>query len=564
MASAALLSIAHGIPLSDEPGLGALTLPGYLRELTQRFAAREALVMHHPDGTIERWSYAELWQQAMQVARALTAGGVGKDSRVGIMMTNRPEWIAGFFGIGLAGGVAVAISTFSTPAELDYLLKASCVSTLIFEGQVLKKDFAAMLRGLAPQMTQAAAGSLALPKYPYLRRLVMVGDSVSGSTGGAIENWAGFLEHGNRIDPALIDATAKAVTPADAGALFFSSGSTGKPKGILSAHRGITIQCWRWRRLFALEDNVRCWTANGFFWSGNFIMSLGSTLSAGGALVLQTTFDPVEALNLMQAERVTYPAAWPHQWAQLEAAPTWANADLSRFYYAIAAARRHPSVLTTWPDTPWFYGNTETFTITTGFSSGTPAEIGLDSHGEVLPGCTIKIFDPLSGEVLPLGERGEIAVKGPTLMLGYIGIPLDETLDAEGFFHTGDGGRLDDKNRLFWEGRLNDIIKTGGANVSPLEVDAVLQNYPGVKMSQTVGVPHDSLGEMVVACIVPHAGMILDEVKIREFVKAQLASYKNPRKFLFVREDELLLTGSAKVKSSAVRDLAVKMLGPHD
>ena len=158
-------------------------------------------------------------------------------------------------------------------------------------------------------------------------------------------------------------------------------------------------------------------------------------------------------------------------------------------------------------------------------------------------------------------QRGEIAVKGPTLMLGYVGVPIDETLDAEGFFHTGDGGHVDERGSLYWEGRLSDIIKTGGANVSPLEVDAVLRTYPGVKIAQTVGVPHETLGEIVVACAVPHDGAALDEAAIRNFLRERLASYKVPRRVLLFREEELSLTGSAKVKSGALRDLAAKRLG---
>src|SRR3974390_2049322 len=118
------LSIVSGIPLSAEPGLGALTLPAYLKEVTARFAAREALVMHKADGSQERWSYEELWQRAMSVARALAACGVGKDSRVGVLMTNRPEWVASLFGVGLAGGVAVGVGTFSTQPELENLPQA--------------------------------------------------------------------------------------------------------------------------------------------------------------------------------------------------------------------------------------------------------------------------------------------------------------------------------------------------------------------------------------------------------------------------------------------------------
>jgi fatty-acyl-CoA synthase len=145
-------------------------------------------------------------------------------------------------------------------------------------------------------------------------------------------------------------------------------------------------------------------------------------------------------------------------------------------------------------------------------------------------------------------------------MLGYLGTPLDETLDAEGFFRTGDGGYLDDVGRLYWEGRLTDIIKTGGANVSPLEVDEALAGFPGVKVAQTVGVPHETLGEVVVACIVPHEGAGLQAEAVRAFLRERLASYKVPRHVLFFREDEIALTGNAKIKSSDLRQLAAERL----
>ena len=551
-------SIVHGPPLAEEPGLGALTLPGYLREVTERYAEREALVFHHPDGTVERWSYADLWERAMGVARALAALGIGKDSRVGVMMTNRPEWLAAVFGVGLAGGVAATISTFSTPAELEYLLQTAGVSTLLFEGQVLKKDFAAILAELEPAIATARPGELASAKFPFLRSLAVVG----AGGGGAIEAWPAFLSRGETVSTQLVQARADAVTPADAGMLFFSSGSTGKPKGVLSAHRGVTIQCWRWSRMLDLGDDVRAWCANGFFWSGNFGGVLGATLSSGGSLVLQATFDPAEALRLMEAERVTRAFAWPHQYEQLEAAANWREVDLSSLRYVDPRNRlgHHPTVSTTWFEPNEGYGNTETFTLSAAFPSNTPRELAEGSYGQALPGNTLKIVDPLTGATVPRGERGEIAVKGPTLMLGYLGVPLSETLDDEGFYRTGDGGWIDDRERLIWEGRLNDIIKTGGANVSPLEVDEVLESHPGVKVSRTVGVPHDSLGEMVVACVVPREGASLDEGEIREFLKTRLASYKVPRRILLVGEADLTLTGSAKVKLGDLRDLAIKRL----
>jgi fatty-acyl-CoA synthase len=209
-----------------------------------------------------------------------------------------------------------------------------------------------------------------------------------------------------------------------------------------------------------------------------------------------------------------------------------------------------------WLEPGQAYGNTATFTLFSVFAAGTPPEVALKSHGQPTAGSTIKVVDPLSGAVVPVGERGEIAVKGPTLMLGYLGIPLDETLDDDGFLRTSDGGYVDAEGRLFWEGRLNDIIKTGGANVSPLEIDEVIRDCPGVKLTQTVGVPDELLGEMVVACIVPQAGATLDEAGIKAWAKQKLASYKVPRRVLFFAEEDLKTTGSAKIKTADLRKLA--------
>jgi acyl-coenzyme A synthetase/AMP-(fatty) acid ligase len=389
----------------------------------------------------------------------------------------------------------------------------------------------------------------------------MIGADAGSDGEGAIETWPDFLRRGNATPSALVEARAATVKPADAGALFFSSGSTSLPKGIFHAQRAVAIQWWRWPRIMGIEDGVRSWAANGFFWSGIFSMVIGSTLTSGGTIVLQPTFQAEDALDLIQAERVSWPFAWPHQWEKLAAADNWSAVDLRSVRYVDdgTPAARHPTVRAAWHE-PLAFGTTETLTINTAFPSSTPAHVTAGSYGEPLPGNTLKIVDPMTGAVLPRGVRGEIAIKGPTLMLGYIGIPKDETFDAEGFFHTGDGGYLDEAGRLYWEGRLADVIKTGGANVSPREVDAVLAAYPGVKLSQTVGVPHETLGEMVVSCIVAHEGAVIDETAIRGFAKQRLASYKIPRRVLFFRDDELAMTGNDKVKAGAVRELAVGRL----
>lgn len=554
---AAGLSLATGIPLSEEEGIGALTLGGYLRELCTRYGTHEAAVMRVGE-IAERWTYDALWEHSVAVARALLACGIGKGARVGILMTNRLEFLSSLFGTALAGAVATPISTFSTSTELEILLRNSACSVLLFERHILKKDFAALLIELEPKISAASPDAFNSLKFPYLRHLAIVDNDAIG----AIDSWKSFLARGNNIAREQVDATAATVSPADPGVLFFSSGSTGIPKGILSAHRGVCLQLWRWRKVLALDEGVRCWVANGFFWSGNFAMGIGGAFSAGGTLVLQKTFQPEEALTLMQAECVSYIFAWPHQWAQLTDARNWLDVDLSSLRYVDknSPIAQHPSVHSDYSDPVHSYGNTETFTLSTALPANTLEAISAKSHGVPLAGNTFKIVDPLTGAILPLGEKGEIAVKGPTLMLGYIGIPLDETLDAEGFFRTGDAGFIDEVGRLYWQGRLNDIIKTGGANVSPLEIDAVLAQCPGVKITKTIGVPDALLGELVVACIVLKDGMQLSEQDIRDFVKARLASYKVPRKILFFAESEIDMTGSAKVKSAELRTLVMKRL----
>ena len=267
--------------------------------------------------------------------------------------------------------------------------------------------------------------------------------------------------------------------------------------------------------------------------------------------------------SLFEKERVSLPYCWPHQWAQLEEQPGWDDADLSSFYYIDAEVMlRKPQRTITKPrlDPRASYGSTETFTISSVFPVNTPRDVWEGTNGAVLPGNTMKIVDPETRKILKCGETGELAVKGPTLMLGYLGIPNDEVLDAEGFYHAGDGGYLDERGRFVFQGRINDIVKTGGANVSPVEVDWTLCACPGVKVCKTTGVPHETLGEMVVSLVVREEGGQLTEQDVIAYLKERLASYKVPRKVLFVTGDDMDLTDTAKIKPAEARALAARLM----
>ena len=382
-------STIRGVPLTDEE-LGALTLGGFLRQACVKFADREALVGHASGRPVVRWSYAEVWAEALNVARALVARGVGKETRVGLLATNCPEWIAAMFGIALSGGTCVLMSTFSKRDELAYQLRVADVSLLIFERSVLDRDFAAELMAICPELANAK-GEVESKKLPFLRRAVCIGDAAPA---GAFELWSDLLSSGPLVPASLVEEGISAqISPTDRGLVFFSSGSTSEPKGIVHAHRAAAIQCWRWRHIFAVDANVRTWTANGFFWAGNFAMAVGATFAAGGCLVLQRFFVPGEALRLMQAERVSLPLAWPHQWPQLVEDPAYREVDLSSLRYVGEASplRKHPTVRSNWQEPVSAYGSTETLTLSTAHPSGTDPAFVQGNHGLPLPGNILRI-----------------------------------------------------------------------------------------------------------------------------------------------------------------------------
>ena len=416
-------------------------------------------------------------------------------------------------------------------------------------------------------MESAEAGRLRAERWPFLRRVVCLG---LHEQRGAAEPWTGLLAAGGAVPPAVLDAAGAEVTPADDAVVIYTSGSTAAPKGVVHAHRPPALQSWRFVRLFGLDETERVWSAYPFFWTAGFAMVMGATLAAGGCLVLQEHFDPGEALRLLEAERVTTPFAWPHQSAQMEDHPDWARRDLSalRHVEAFSSFGRHPSVHV---EDVWSpraaYGLTETFTIVSSLPADAPKADREASQGAILPGNAVRIIDPDSGEPQPAGANGEIAVRGPTLMRGYLKAAPETCFDADGFFHTGDAGFVEDNGLLHWTGRTSDLIKTGGANVSPVEIEEALLRHPELKAAVAVGVPHPTLGEEVVVCAVAHhrpAGShdrsAVDEEDVRAFLRGRLASYKIPRRVLFLDDGDLALTADGKIRTDAARALAVKLL----
>jgi acyl-CoA synthetase (AMP-forming)/AMP-acid ligase II len=533
----------EGPPLSEADGVGALTIGGFLAEVTGRFAGNEALVFDDPlrSGKTIRWDYEDLMRESAAVAAALIAAGVSKGTRVGILMGNRPEAVAAFFGTGLAGGVAVPLSTFSTLPELDYLLRHAGIGMLLTQATLLRRRFVDDLIELVPALQHGQAPTAA---FPYLDRAAVVGLSASR---GQVLTWDDFLTSGDAVPAGVVPARAAQVSPSDDGVIIYSSGTTDRPKGMLHNQRAPSLQFWLQARVFGRHEKTRLWTALPMFWTAGINTAMGSTLAAGGCWVMQETFESGQALRLMTRERVTEPYTLPHQTAALEEHPDWPTADLSslRSVFGKSAFARHPSVDgdTNW-NMPVAYGLSETCASFASHYSDAPRALLRISSGRLLPGNRLRVIDPDSGRALGPNQDGEFAVAGPTLMEHYVGQLREECLDPDGFFHTGDAGYFDEDGYVHWTGRRTEMIKTAGANVSPAELEVALRACQPVKLARVIGLPDDRLGQVVVLCVVRKEGAEATAEDITSFLRERVAAYKVPRHVLFFVDGEIPMTAS--------------------
>ncbi len=542
---------ASDAPIDGDPS--RLTLGRFLNDVADAYAEREAVVFEG-----QRFDYGEIHRQAVEIARALVGAGVVKGTRVALLMPNRPEWITTAFAVGMIGGVLVPVSTLATPAERAHVLRHSDAAFLLVQSSLVGRNYLEELTHRHPEIASDAPGRIRCRAMPQLRHIF----TLDGGGEGAIQSWDALRELGRDVPRELVDALVDEVEPSDDAFVIYTSGSTAQPKGVIHRHRAAVTQFWCFREQLRLDRDERVFSAQPFFWTAGISMTLGCTFASGGCLLLQQVFEPGEALDLIESERASVAFVWAHQSHALAEHPTAEHRDLRCLRKVssdspldkLAGADRKD-----WGPGASF-GLTETFTICASIPSDSKLVLRDTTHGRPLPGMQIRIVDPDSGAVLRDGEHGEIEVRGITLMRGYHKVDIESVLGPDGYFATSDGGHLDDKGYLHWTGRLGDLIKTGGANVSPGEIERLLDGRSDLHTARAVGVPHPTLGEIVVVCAVPAPNASPSQAEIRAFLKKHLSAYKLPRRTLFLTEAELDLTANNKIRLESLREIALARL----
>jgi acyl-CoA synthetase (AMP-forming)/AMP-acid ligase II len=493
-----------------------------------------------------RLTYAEADAGSAAIAKGLLSRGAGKGTRVGLLAGNSPEWIVGWLGITRIGGVAVLFNTYSKARELSWLLRHSDAQVLLTVDGHLGHDYLARLEEAVAGLDHQAHGDIWVESHPFLRSV--------WTWGSGRRPWAAPVEDlvrgGQRIGDGLLARCESEVTPADPMVVVYSSGSTADPKGAVHAH-GPAVRhshnLWQMRDL--IEGDV-LYTPMPLFWVGGFSFTLIAAMHAGATMVFEDQFEPGRTLELMERERVTQVLGWPHMAKALVDHPSFRERDLSSIRAGSYSALL-PQHLQTDAEVPTAnsLGMTETLGPHTFESKEHPLPPEKEgSFGPSVPGVEHRIVDPVTMAECPPGQSGEIWLRGYSLMLGLHKKERAEVFTPDGWYRTGDAGYLDEDGHLYFTGRMGDLIKSAGMNITPRDVELVLESFPEVTLAFVCGIPAGERGEDVVAAVALTPGATLDEEEAKVRVKEQLASYKVPRRILvFGSQTELPWLDSGKV-----------------
>jgi fatty-acyl-CoA synthase len=528
------------------------TLGDLLDEMAGATPHAEAVVFREA-----RLDYADLKARADGFARALHAVGVRHGDRVALLITNRPEWLTAAFGAAKIGAIVTAISTFSTQRELAWALEHSGAKVLVMLDAFRGRDFISAIRELCPEIGTSPPAGLHSDRLPELRAVVSIGATAPAGFFALPE----FLALGTAIEPMMLAAAQRAVGADDICYILYTSGSTALPKGVTLAHGNVIANGFDIGERMHLGAADRVWLAVPLFWSFGSANALPATMTHGACLVLQEAFEPGEAVTLIERERCTVYYGMANMARAMRDHPAYPGRRLGAMRTGLTIGPPEDIAMTIAALGAEalcnVYGSTETYGNCAVTDADDPLPLRLGSQGRPLPGMIIRALDLETRRALPPDEVGELAVRG-YVTPGYYRAPdLDaEAFNPDGFFLTGDLGLIGADGHIRFRGRLKEMIKTGGINVAPLEVEEVLLQHPEIVQAYVVGVPDQAKGEIVAAAVELRVDAVADCAAILVFCRERLAQYKVPVRIAIRTAEQLPRTPTGKIhKPSLVREL---------
>lgn len=532
------------------------TFGSLAQTMADRFGAREALVFQ-----TERYTFLDVLRRVDEVAKGLIALGVKPGEHVALWMMNRAEWIFTMFAVAKIGAVIVPINTRFRTHDLEYLLKQSDARYLIAHDVSGPIDYLGMIREVVD--FPSAGDTIADPDFPELGKVVIFGEP---DHAGCVD-WDAMIAGGIEVADDELAARAAAVDPDDAVFIMYTSGTTGFPKGVVQSHIMLRLVEERAFRLGITEMDTILNYLPMFHLFAYSEAALTSMLT-GARQILTETFDADECMVMTEQERVSIMHGFDTHLKDLTEAHERHGGDISSLRMGIFVSgmknsvpivRRAAEVLAPLV-TITGYGMSEIGPAMMVGSLGDSVEQRAESSGYIAPGYECKIVDPATGKETGVGEPGEILVQGYCLMLGYYNKPQETAAcyDADGWFHTGDTGFLREDGYLRFLGRYKDMLKVGGENVDPMEVEALLLQFDGVQQVAVVGFPDQRLTEVPVVFVQRKLNATLQENDVIEYCRGKVATFKIPRHVVFI--DEFPMTASGKIRKVALREAAINEL----
>ncbi len=528
----------------------------------ERFPDHDALIVRHQG---IRWTYRDYQREVDRLACGLLALGIAPGERVGIWAPNCYEWCLTQYATAKVGAIMVCINPAYRLYELEYALNKVQCRSIITAVRFKTSDYLGMLRELAPELEDCRPGHLQSEKLPHLRAVIRMGEGVSPG----MFNFGEVCDLGGDAERARLAELASELAPEDAINIQFTSGTTGNPKGATLTHRNILNNGKLVGDGMRLTEHDRlCIPAPLYHCFGMVMGSLACITHGSAAIFPADAFEPETALAAVAEERCTALHGVPTMFIAELDHPRFTEFDLGSLRTGIMAGAPCPVEVMNrvlnqmnMSEVLIAYGQTETSPVNHMTSADDSIEKRVGSVGRPAPHCEIKIIDA-EGAVVPVGEKGEICCRGYSVMQGYWDDPerTAETIDSDGWLHSGDIGIMDEEGYTQVTGRIKDMIIRGGENVYPREVEEFLYRHPDIQEVQVFGIPDQRYGEQVCAWVKLRQGASLTADDIKAYCRDQITHFKIPHYIRFVEDFPMTVTG--KMQKFLMREQMIEELSP--